>query len=197
MVKRKATCAVIVGLLALATTLQAEMMPVPPSEIGTWMLPGGSGSTEPPPTRSRNPFVFPGIMDGDLPPMKSLLPIDSEIRRVSQAQRGRTLSDDRSSFDLCLCALISLGVCRSAPFVRKMSFGPIPNGYHNGGPFQIGHSHALGPDLRFAPLCGVVQPDGMIPDRLPRSDRRTTAPWGRESQRTPALPAPRGPPLSS
>ncbi len=104
------------------------------------------------------------------------------------------LTDGHSSFDLCLYALMSLGLCRSASWVRRLHPGHIPDWYHSGAPPQIGHSHLVGPDAFCEAAVCFVQPDA-APERLPVRCRAGTVPSleGR-SQSTPAVLAARAPP---
>jgi len=44
----------------------------------------------------------------------------------ASAEEAIALKDGRSSLDFCLYALIGLGMCRSGHWVRRCSFGPIP-----------------------------------------------------------------------
>jgi len=104
------------------------------------------------------------------------------------------LTDGHSSFDLCLYALMSLGLCRSAPWVRRLHLGHIPDWYHSGAPPQIGHSHLVGPDAFCEAAVCFVQPDA-APERLPVRCRAGTAPsLARRSQSAPAVLAARAPP---
>ena len=90
---------------------------------------------------------------------------------------------------------LGLGLCKSAPWVKRLHFGHIPHWYHDGGPFQIGHSHAIGPDLGWTAVPCLAQPDGPIQDISPRYYRGTVASLLRKSLFTPNTLAPRGPPL--
>lgn len=70
-----------------------------------------------------------------------------------------TLKDGRSSFGLCLYALIGLGLCHSGQRMRWSRLAALPDWYHSGGPQQIGASYAIGPDVRCAQTVCFVQPD--------------------------------------
>ncbi len=70
------------------------------------------------------------------------------------------LADKQNSMSLCLYALLGLGLCRSAPWLKRLHFGGLPDWYHGGGPHQVGHSLSVAPDCRasvpspcFAPLA--------------------------------------------
>ena len=46
------------------------------------------------------------------------------------------LTDGTNSLSLCLSALIGFGLFGSAKYIRTVSFGFIPDWYHDGGPIQ-------------------------------------------------------------
>jgi hypothetical protein len=105
------------------------------------------------------------------------------------------LKDEQDSLGLCLYALLGLGLCKSAPLVRKVSLGAIPSWYHDGGPCQIGHSFAISPDcLSPVSVYCFVQPDRRDENPSPRYRRRGTVSLWRESQFTLSVLASRGPP---
>ncbi len=116
---------------------------------------------------------------------------------TTDSQQAIALKDGRGSLDMCLYALIGLGVFRSGHWVRRASFGFIPEWYHSGAPQQIGHSHAVGPDAYcHADLC-FVQPDVIAEELSPHVDWRAFASLVRESQCTPTILACRPPPSMS
>ena len=78
-------------------------------------------------------------------------------------------SDGQNSLGLCLCALLGLGVCRSAPWVKKLSLTVIPEWYHDGGPRQIGHSLAVTPDCLCSSSACFVQPQSPAEDTAPKA----------------------------
>lgn len=105
------------------------------------------------------------------------------------------LCDRQDSLGLCLYALLGLGLCKSAPWVKKLSLGVVPGWYHDGGPFQIGHSVAISPGCLYSALVCFVQPDVAAKTLLPRYRREAIVSSWRESQITPTILASRGPPL--
>jgi hypothetical protein len=119
---------------------------------------------------------------------------EADAGPTGQAQHLHLLVEGQSSLDLFLYALMGLGLCRSAPWVKKFSFDLIPDWYHSSGPFQIGHSLAVGPDLCFAPVYCFVQPDCRAQDCPPQYYRGTIVSLWRKSQFTPTILASRGPP---
>lgn len=108
---------------------------------------------------------------GDMVPRRVHVPSEE----TASADEAIALKDGRSSLDFCLYALIGLGMCRSGHWVRRCSFGFIPEWYHSGAPQQIGHSHAVGPDAFCHAAACFVQPDE-TPDRLMPLYRAGTIP---------------------
>ena len=107
------------------------------------------------------------------------------------------LCDRQDSLGLCLYALFGLGLCKSAPWVKKVSLGVVPGWYHDGGPFQIGHSFAVTPDCLNAALVCFVQQDNIAETPLSQyRDEEIVSLWW-QSQCTPVIRSPRGPPFLS
>ena len=114
-------------------------------------------------------------------------------------QNVRPLTDRTSSLSLCLSALISFGLVTSARHIKRLHFGFVPDWYHDGGPFQIGHSYVLSPDcLNNTTVYCFIQPDSFSENsqhQLYRLSREIVSLW-RKSQFTPESISSRGPPLS-
>lgn len=104
------------------------------------------------------------------------------------------LCDRQDSLGLCLYALFGLGLCKSAPWVKKLSLGVVPGWYHDGGPFHVAHSSAISPDcLCLASPC-LQQPEDRAEDlQLIYRHNDGESLW-RASQFSLAVIAPRGPP---
>ncbi len=136
---------------------------------------------------------WPDVADLDSLPGVSL-PAAGEARDAKPVQ---ILADHQSSLSLCLYVLMGIGLCKTVPSVRKLSLGCIPEWYHDGGPSQVGHSHAVGPNLCPAMLVCFIQPESTADDLLPEFYRGTIPSLVRESLFTPNLLASRGPPTSA
>ena len=65
-----------------------------------------------------------------------------DVGQTHQTPYAMELAGRPGSSSLCLYALMSLGLCAAPHWVRRLSSGFTPEWYHDGGPFQIGHSHA-------------------------------------------------------
>ncbi len=189
--------AVVLGVLALGANVRADMMPVSPSNDARTPSPVACVATERQGVNPFTSFAGSGITDLGLPPVTSLPSAGTDAGQVSETQSVPILTDGQNSFSLCLYALLSLGLCKSAPLVKKFSFGYVPQWYHEGGPAQVGHSFAISPDcLSTAPVC-FVQPDNVAENPIPRYHFPTVVARWRSSQFTPAVLASRAPPLHS
>ncbi|MBP7051967.1 MAG: hypothetical protein KBE65_13215 [Phycisphaerae bacterium] len=104
------------------------------------------------------------------------------------------LADKQGSLGLCLYALVSLGMCKSAPWVKRMSRGLVPGWYHDGGPFQIGDRRVLSSDCLCPSLVCFVQAEPGAQSPRPAYCRELIISLWRESQFSPVGLASRGPP---
>ena len=137
----------------------------------------------------------------DFHPLSGQLPsnINNNIREVSQGQNSLVLKDESSSLLFCLSALIGMGFCSSAHWMKKHSLGFIPEWYHSGGPHQIGHSFAVNPDLLLnAPTPYFIEPVYSAEDSFEKYHlRKIVISLWRNSQFTPDIIASRAPPNMS
>lgn len=200
MVEWGKTIAVLVAVLVATATVGADMVPLTPLDVGYRPSPQTCIPTDPWLPGPSNPYAgFAGMADlGSLPVGFPTQP-NAEAGPTGKTTPSRILTDRQNSLSLCLYALLSFGLCRSAPLVvKKLHLGYLPDWYHTGGPFQIGHSLAIAPDcLRSAPLYCFIQPDGAVEDCLPQYYRGTIASLVRKSQFAPTGLASRGPPCMS
>lgn len=192
MVERRRIIATVIAALAVTVVVHADLMPVSSLETAAAV------AVLPDPQLAEMPLLevsgflagLPGIEDigavGSLP--------DTGRQEGHEGPVVQPLVDGSNSFDLCLYALIGLGLCRSGQLVKRPSLGFIPEWYHSGGPYQVGHSYAIGPDsICPAPAC-FVQPEIRAEDLIPQYGAGTIAPLARKSQYTPDALASRGPP---
>jgi hypothetical protein len=136
---------------------------------------------------------YPDLADLNFVP----LAVPAEAESPADMMPGPPLirTDKQDSLGLCLFGLLGLGLCRSAPYVKRFSFGTIPEWYHTGGPFQVGHSHAISPDcLCRAPVHCFIQPESPAEDLMLRDRQAAIICLWRTSQFTPAVVASRAPP---
>jgi hypothetical protein len=92
---------------------------------------------------------------------------------------------------------MGLGLCRSVSIAKRLPLGFIPDWYHNGGPFQIGGSYAIGPDLSPAPTVCLIQPERPTGENTLRYHFASLVSLWWKSQLTPTALASRGPPFRS
>jgi len=186
--------AVAVTLFVVTGVAQADLMPVSNMETGLQMEASVSEPSQVPATPAYDLLLgLPGPSEWAAEAVN--LPVGSEAEEAES--NVQVLIDRSDSVDLCLYALIGLGVLRSGHWVRRSTLGCIPEWYHTGGPDQIGHSHAIGPDCRFVGTVCFVQPAGG-PDALSEEYHRgLIAPLLRKSQLVRAALASRGPPCMS
>ncbi|MBN1806221.1 MAG: hypothetical protein JW837_13315 [Sedimentisphaerales bacterium] len=123
----------------------------------------------------------------------------SNIEQLDQAPHLINLTGEPGSVSLCLYTLMGLGMCSTPHWFKRLSFVNVHEYYHNGGPFQIGHSYAVSPKT----LCPVqaycfIQPAcRAVEDSFKLYRLRAIVSPRRKSQFTPDITASRGPPLAS
>ena len=189
--------AALIGVFAVTGGVRADMMLVSSGDIERHQ--DVVARSEP----ANQSTIFTGLLDyqsvGELQPGPIQYSVNAGIDRgrTSTSRTLRILNDGQSSLSLCLSAIIGLGLCSSAHCLKKLSFGFIPEWYHNGGPFQIGHSIAVNPDS----ICPVpaychVQPVRTAEDFIPQYHLGTIVSLWRKSQFTPDVIASRGPPVA-
>lgn len=186
-----------IGVLVFTAVVHADMMPVSQRENVCRQSPGSCGRADLLCVceNSSGTPDFAGIANLDLWSVEFLPGADTVIGQTSEMQHIRSLTDGSDSLKYCLSALISLGLCCSGHWVKRLSLGFIPEWYHEGGPIQIGHSHALMPGtLCPAQACCFIQPVCTENNHLPRYFLKTVISLWRKSQFTPNVIASRGPP---
>ena len=188
----------IVGGLALCTSIHAAMMPLSGPDAAGLRSPRACVQTDAWHTDCLCPLSCPSVAGPDSRSFGLLPEAYPDVGQTCQTQSLQILTDGQGSLSLCAYALIGLGLFRCAPLVRKLSFGFVPDWYHNGGPYQIGHSLAVSPDcLCPAPVLCFIQPDCRVKDLSPQYYTGTIASLLRKSQFTSSVLAARGPPFRS
>jgi len=196
MIRWEKLAAVLVGVLVVSAVVRADMVSVSAVDIDGRQSAPVCSEVQARPTDSASLFDYPSVTDFTLVPIQLPPEAGIDLRHTSQTQPSQVLTDGQSSLGLCLSALIGLGLCSSAHCLKKLHFGFVPEWYHNGGPFQIGHSFAISPESFCpAPACCFVQPVWAMEDSLPQYRLRTVVSLWRKSQFTPDVIASRGPPV--
>ncbi len=192
--RRKLLTAVIAVLVATAAA-HADMIPVSKLDAGRRQAPRACGRTDLAYTNLSSPSRCPSVADLGLWSVQLLPKANADFGQTSEIQHPQISTDGAGSYSLCLYALIGLGLCRSASYVKRLSFGFVPEWFHDGGPFQIGHSFAVSPEsLCPAPACCFIQPVCTVQPLISRFRLRTIVSCWRKSQFTSAAVASRGPP---
>ena len=195
--RRKLLITVGLGLL-VTTGVYADMTPVSQSDAKCVQSSNACRLAELQYTNLSSPSNFPSVADLDSWSVEFLPEANADVSQTSEIQHQLSLTNGQGSLNLCLSALIGLGLCSSAHWVKRLSFGFIPEWYHNGGPFQIGHSYAVTPEsLRPVPVYCFIQPACTVEDSLPQYRLGTVTSRWRKSQFTPTVLVPRGPPNMS
>ena len=186
----------LVGSFVVGSAVQAAMVPVSDAYIEGRQSARACSEAEAQPTDSASLLDHPSVTDLMLQSIRRSPGAGIDLGRASQTRPPQILMEGESNLNLCLSALICLGLCSSSHYVKKLSFGFIPEWYHDGGPFQIGHSIAVSPDsVCSAPLCCFVQPVWTPEDRALQYRLGTIVSLWRESQFTSDVLAARGPPM--
>ncbi len=167
------------------------MMPVSQPDIGYAESPQVCASADSP---SQDPIIPSDSPDVETLSIRLPTRASTDTGLAGQTQALQVFAEEPRSLDLCLYALLGFGLCKSAPWVRKLSFTCVPEWYHDGAPLQIGHSHVTSPDCLCTAAVCFVQPDATVEDYLPRYSRGGIVSLVRKSPSVPAPRAPRGPP---
>ncbi len=195
--RRKLLITVGLGLL-VTTGVYADMTPVSQSDAKRVQSSNACRLAELQYTNLSSPYNPPSVTELDLWSVEFLPEANADVSQTSEIQHPLSLTNGQGSFNLCLSALIGLGLCSSTHWVKRLSFGFVPEWYHNGGPFQIGHSFAITPEsLCPVPVYCFIQLVCMVEDSLPQYRLRTVVSLWRKSQFTPSVLVPRGPPNMS
>ncbi len=198
MIQWRTTLGVVVVALALPATLRADLMPASPHDTQDPQSSRVCLVRDRQDTCPSDVLGHTAIVDEVQALLVRYAPDwEDTVRPAGERPPTQILSDRQGSLSLCIYALIGLGLFRSAPLVKKLSFGGIPAWYDDGGPRQVGHSFAIAPDcLCAAPLCFVQPPDAMAEKVRRYHFARVIALW-RKSQFAAAVLASRAPPSLS
>ena len=193
------TITTLIGILISVGSVHADMVSVHKLDAKPQQLYQVYNRTDRQHTNLSNPssFNIANIAGLNFRPIQFLPKAGTEIGQTAEVESSIDLTGGPGSISLCLYAMLGLGLCGAPHWVKKLSISHIPEWYHNGGPFQIGHSLAVSPEsLCPAPVNCFVQPVGTVEHLIPQYRLRTVVSLWRKSQFTPDVIASRGPPLS-
>ena len=187
----------IIGTLFFAGVVRADMVSDYQLDAERQQDLSVCGQSEVQPANLYSLYDSPIFGDFDLGTIQLQPEIDGDIEQPAQAPYTIELSGGTSSVNLCLYALMSLGLSSAPHWIKRLSLGHLPEWYHDGGPFQIGHSFATTPESLCAlQVCYLVPPDETAEDSIPQHRQRTVISLWRKSQFTLDVIASRGPPPS-
>ena len=157
---------VVIGALVTTATARADMTPVSRLDAVSRQSVRVCGQADLRQRSSSSPFADLSITGMDWRPVEFPPETSADPGQIFETQHLQNFTSGPSSLSLCLSALIGLGLCSSAHYVKRLH---IPQWYHDGGPFQIGHSFAVNPDsVCLAPACCFVQPVHAAEDIMPQ-----------------------------
>lgn len=186
----------IICCFIVTASVHAGMMPVPQQDAGRRQTKVVCDRENLYNKNLFNSYSFPRVACQSSESVSFLPRANADVGKVSEIQHLKSFTDGPGSLNLCLSALIGLGLCSSANFLKKTSFSFVPECFHNGGPFQIGHSYAVTPELLYrVPVCCFVQPVETVVDLTLRYRWRVVVSSWRKSQFTLSVIASRGPPI--
>ena len=186
----------IICTLLLAGFVRADMVSVYQPSAQRPQSQCTSGRAE---VRQTNRFdldEFP-IVDFSLGSVYFPIEVGDDIGQSARVPLTIDLTVRPGSVNLCLYALMSLALYSAPHWLKRLHLGHLPEWYHDGGPFQIGHSFAATPkSLCTLHVCCLLPPDDTVEEFLPQYRLRSIISCWRTSQFTPEAIVSRGPPLS-
>jgi hypothetical protein len=188
---------VVLAVLVATVSVQADLMSVASS--GTQCVGRACAPATDAPRRMGSFRALGNSCDFDLG-LRLIDPsveIETERREPTPPANLVILTDRFDSVDLCLYALLGLGLCRSGQWVKESGLAFVPDWYHHGAPLQIGHSYAVGPDCLCLNLVCFVQPETTPEDLKQERRQGIIAPLLRKSVFTSIPSVSRGPPHSA
>lgn len=198
MINGRRITAVVLGALVVTATGYADMVPMSSVDVGRGVsLPVPAPSIVPS-AGSLAPFGPLSTADLHMWSIRFLPAGNENAVQTAATQSSPGVTNGPDSLTLCLSALLGLGLCSSVHWVKRLSFGFIPDWYHDGKPFQIGHSHALMPTCLYPVLARCfIQPDYTAKDAVAQYRLGTIVSIWETSQFTPRVLGSRAPPLTS
>ena len=189
---------VLVLMIALAA--HADMVSVSGAVEESRATSGVSGERSTQIENSFDSLIGMDVADFDCLPAVSLPTETSQSSQNISTAPSLNLQNEPGSLNMCLYALVGLGLCSSVHWVKKTHLSFIPEWYHDGGPGQIGHSFAVSPDtLCPVPVYCFIQPESIIANFLIYNKYRlgTIESLWRNSQFTSDSLSSRAPPIDN
>jgi len=185
----------VIGALIIAGTVHADMVPVTELHGKGRPLQHTSSSAESRQKDFSGRYDCSVAVDLDLGRVRFLPEAGADAEQSSQMPHAIELTGGPGSCSLCLYALMGLGLCCAPHWVKRLAFGFIPEWYHDGGPFQIGHSYAATPEsLCTLQACYLAPTDEPVEPLKPQYRLGIILSLWRKSRFIPTILASRGPP---
>jgi len=195
MICRRRLITAIIGAFLVSVVVRAEMVPICHFDIEHRQDSSVCVQSENPPTNQSGLYGCSILDDFGLKDVQIEVETDVDAEPPAQTPPMIELTGGPCSASLCLYALMGLGLCSAPHWIKRLSFSHIPEWYHDGGPFQIGHSFAATPEsLCTLQVCNLEPPDDTAEDFLPQYRLKTIVSSWRKTQFTPDVIASRGPP---
>ncbi len=140
-------------------------------------------------------LVVSSLADLDWFAVRSVPPPRPGYDDCQEPNPSHVLADRQGSAHLCLYALLGLGLFKSSPWVKKLSFGVISGWCPESGRWEIGQCSAVSPDCIFATSACFIQPDVEGEGLRPVYRLGIVALLWRQCLFVSTLLVPRGPPL--
>ena len=196
MIRQRRLISVIIVALCFAGLVRADMMPLFKQDAERQQSQCMSGRAEVRQTYRFDLDEFP-IVDFSLGSVYFPIEVGDDIGPSARLPHTIDLTVRPGSVNLCLYALMSLALYSAPHWLKRLHLGHLPEWYHDGGPFQIGHSFAATPKwLCTLHVCCWLPPDDPVERFIPQYRLRTIISRWRTSQFTPETIASRGPPHS-
>jgi len=137
------------------------------------------------------------LADLDWFAVQSLPPLTLGYDNSRGPGRPHVLADRRGSVQLCLYALLGLGLFKSVPCARRLPLGAIPAWYHESGPLEIGQCLAISSDCLCTVSVCFTQPEAEAEGLQPLYRLGVVEALWRQWQFIPTILASRAPPCLS
>jgi len=194
MARRRIILSIWVGL-ALAGAVHADMMPVSRLDTTSGHAPAVRAGCDLHQADLSGRFVSSGTVASlDSLPLTFLLEASPDIGQTAEAQPVHILTSGGGSLDLCLYALLGLGLFTYVPCAKNLSPSFVGKWYHKAG-LHIGYDHSGAPESLYCAAACFVQPACTGDAPIRQSRWGTVASLLRNSQFTRSVLSSRGPPI--
>jgi hypothetical protein len=180
--------------LALAGGVHADMMPISRLDSVSRQLPAVRPGCDLHQADLSRRFSSLGNVPGlDTLPLGSVVGANANSGHAAEAQPVHILTSGGGSLDLCLYALLGLGLFTYVPCAKNVALSSVAKWYHKAG-LQIGYDHAIEPESLYCAAVCFFQPVCTGDTPIRQSRWGTVASLLRNSEFTRNVLSSRGPP---